>query len=270
MILLHSTTAESILNRKSITKEILFKYLHSKKVPVTSDFTKQLLIEKILQYWKQSFYLSDDEYSDDNKTQQTATSSIEIQSTHPINPINNSDQPEYFPINQMARKFAAWFYENLNTNQLQMSDFWSDCKCMVNFLEHQQCLMQEEHFGSEAVLNFCQSLLSKYNLYLNLNISHSGTQGRIDCHGIVLVLTCGTLHKINQFVGTFEMVFGLSRDPFSQNNWKINQINLRLHNFNADETKNASITFEQPTLLSSNSMAPLLCLSMPNGNDEIG
>ena len=170
----------------------------------------------------------------------------------------------------MARKFATWFYENLNTNRLQVSDFWCNCKCAVQFLENQQCLMEEEHVGAQAVLEFCQSLLAKYNLYLNLNISHSGTQGRIDCHGLVLVLTCGTLHKVNQFVGTFEAIFGLSRDPYSQNNWKINQINMRLHNFNAEQTQNASISMQQPTLITSNSIVPLLALSMPNGDDEIG
>ena len=268
MILLHSTSTQSILNRKAITKENLFKYLHAKKVAVTSEFTKQLLIEKILQYWKQTFFLSDDDEIVDGPHNERTKPIAEPQSNHQIS--HSSDQSEQFPINQMARKFATWFYENLNTNRLQVSDFWCNCKCAVQFLENQQCLMEEEHVGAQAVLEFCQSLLAKYNLYLNLNISHSGTQGRIDCHGLVLVLTCGTLHKVNQFVGTFEAIFGLSRDPYSQNNWKINQINMRLHNFNAEQTQNASISMQQPTLITSNSIVPLLALSMPNGDDEIG
>lgn len=267
MILLHSTTAQSILNRKAITKEHLFKYLHRKQVAVTSEFTKQLLIEKILQYWKQTFYLmdDDDDGGDDNKS----NTSTKIASSNQSN-VTKSD-PEQFPINQMARNFANWFYDNLNSNRLQTSDFFCDCKCTAQFLENQQCLMEEEHVGAVAVLEFCRSLLAKYNLYLNLNLSHSGTQGRIDCHGLVLVLTCGTLHKVNQFVGTFEAVFGLSRDPFSQNNWKINQINLRLHNFNmAQQSQHLTTPMQQPTLQSSNTIAPLLSLSMPTGDDELG
>lgn len=267
MILLHSSSTQSILNRKAITKENLFKYLHSKKVPVTSEFTKQLLIEKILQYWKQRFYLSDDDECTEQMQNERREVIAQPANNHHMS-INSSDQTEHFPINQMARKFATWFYENLNTNRLQVSDFWCNCKCTIQFLENQQCLMEEEHVTAQAVLEFCQSLLSKYNLYLNLNISHSGTQGRIDCHGLVLVLTCGTLHKVNQFVGTFESVFGLSRDPYSQNNWKINQMNLRLHNFNAQQSQNAS-SIEQPTLITSNSIAPLLSLSIPAGDDEI-
>lgn len=265
VILLHSTSTQSILNRKAITKENLFKYLHGKKVAVTSEFTKQLLIEKILQHWKQSYYLIDDDCNDDRPTNRTSTH-IEPARTlaQESASTNAQEHPESFPINQMARTFATWFYENLNTNRLQVSDFWCNCECSVQFWENRQCLMEEQHSGAQAVLEFCQSLLSKYNLYLNLNISHSGSQGRIDCHGLVLVLTCGTLHKVNEFVGTFEAIFGLSRDPYSQNNWKVNRSNFRLNNIN-----HQSVSMEQPTLVQSELLAPLLSLSMPNGDDEI-
>lgn len=238
---------------------------------VSSEFTKQLLIEKILLYWKQTFYLADFE-SDDSQ----CSNSAPVKTGAASNSASTSDQsvshqdPEQFPINQMARTFAHWFYEQLNANRLQAEDFWTDCKCLVQFIENQQCLLEEQHVGAEAVLAFCKSLRDKYCLYLNLNISHLGTQGRIDCHGLVLVLTCGTLHKVGQFVGTFEAVFGLSRDPFSQNNWKANQINLRLHNFSAQDARPLGASpNEQPTLLDSNTIAPLLCLSMPSEIDDI-
>lgn len=212
--------------------------------------------------------MSDDDNDDDSPISDGPTEAAVSQSNQQ-NVVSNELDEEHFPINQMARTFASWFYENLNSNRLQASDFWPDCKCTVQFLENQQCLMEEEYLGAESVFEFCLSLLSKYNLYLNLNISHLGTQGRIDCHGLVLVLTCGTLHKVNQFVGTFEAVFGLTRDPFSQNNWKVNQFNLRLHNFNAQESQNSS-SFEQPTLIKSNAIVPYLSLSMPRDDDEMG
>lgn len=48
-------------------------------------------------------------------------------------------------------------------------------------------------------------------------------------HGIVLVLSCGTLHAhASVSVGVFESVFGLMRDPFSDNNWKIKNIKMQL------------------------------------------
>lgn len=168
-------------------------------MPVTSEFTKQLLIEKILQFWKNTFYLSDDGEELRNKQTEPIVNAIKhtadpqslgqttVYTHHTSN--NSTDQPEHFPINQMARKFATWFYENLNANRLQVSDFWCNCQCNCKFLENQLCLMEEEHLGAQSVLEFCQSLLSTYNLYFNLNISHSGTQGRIDCHGLGKFLT---------------------------------------------------------------------------------
>lgn len=236
--------------------------MHYKRVSVPSEFTKQLLIEKILLHWKQLFYLADFESDDSQSSNSNYPPRNQVDNISASKQTASEQDAEQFPINQMARKFAHWFYEQLNANQLQVGDFWPDCKCSVQFFENQQCLIEEQHVGADAVHEFCKSLLDKYNLYLNLNISHSGTQGRIDCHGLVLVLTCGTLHKVGQFVGTFEAVFGLSRDPFSQNNWKANQIDLRLHNFSTQGTQPVvSSPDEQPTLLNSNAIVPFLSLS---------
>jgi hypothetical protein len=51
----------------------------------------------------------------------------------------------------------------------------------------------------------------------------------MDLHGLVLILCCGTLHSHESVSdGVFESVFGLMRDPFSDNNWKIKNIKLQL------------------------------------------
>lgn len=51
----------------------------------------------------------------------------------------------------------------------------------------------------------------------------------MDSHGLVLILCCGTLHTLESVsVGVFESVFGLMRDPFSDNNWKIKNIKMQL------------------------------------------
>jgi hypothetical protein len=49
-ILLHSATPESLLLRKRLSREILFRYLHNKKVP-TIPTDKRTMISKILQMW---------------------------------------------------------------------------------------------------------------------------------------------------------------------------------------------------------------------------
>lgn len=51
----------------------------------------------------------------------------------------------------------------------------------------------------------------------------------MEVHGLVLILCCGTLHTHESVsVGVFESVFGLMRDPFSDNNWKIKNIKMQL------------------------------------------
>jgi Domain of unknown function (DUF4518) len=56
----------------------------------------------------------------------------------------------------------------------------------------------------------------------------------MDHHGLVLILCCGTLHTHESVaVGTFESVFGLMRDPFSDNNWKIKNVKLQLQSSGA-------------------------------------
>lgn len=201
-------------------------------MPVTSEFTKQLLIEKILQFWKNTFYLSDDGEELQNEQTEPIMNAIKHTAepqlldqttvyTHHISN-NSTDQPEHFPINQMALKFATWFYENLNLNRLQVSDFWCNCKCMVQFLENQLCLMEEEHLGAQSVLEFCQSLLSTYNLYFNLNISHSGTQGRIDCHGLGML---PSTHHLNFYLycKLMKFLFNFSFFSFGIDLWNITQ-----------------------------------------------
>lgn len=50
-ILLHSPTAESVLLRKRVSREILFKYLHNNSVPMTLTH-KGTMVKKILELWK--------------------------------------------------------------------------------------------------------------------------------------------------------------------------------------------------------------------------
>jgi hypothetical protein len=79
----------------------------------------------------------------------------------------------------------------------------------------------------------------KHKLRCNPNLCDEGVRGRwggspalllsrLDPHGLVLVLVCGTLHNQADVCGVFEQVFGLVRDPTSDNNWKIKSTEARL------------------------------------------
>lgn len=281
VVLLHSSSVHSILNRRAITKELLFKYLHARNVSVQENFTKQLLIDKTLHLWKQLYAskngtqhsvhiteVTDSNYeTDDDESSEVVMSESVTPEQSQGSSVSTSHDQAHFPINQMAREFANWFYTNLNAGTLREVDFWRDIECSAQFLERGVCMVDEKHHSSQNVLTFCQKLRTQYELFFNLNDSHMGTQGRMETHGLVLVLSCGTLHKTDQMVGIFECVFGLVRDPSSENNWKINVMRMRLHNnpIRPQHQVQQAIALDECETL-----APLLSLTVSNSNDGIG
>jgi hypothetical protein len=50
-ILLHSDTMESVLQRRRVSKEILFRYLHNNKIAINPSSDKWTMISTILQMW---------------------------------------------------------------------------------------------------------------------------------------------------------------------------------------------------------------------------
>jgi len=76
---------------------------------------------------------------------------------------------------------------------------------------------------------------------------------RMDLHGLVLILCCGTLHSHESVAdGVFESVFGLMRDPFSENNWKIKNIKIKI--------QSTTINQKAPELQTCSSLQQFLAL----------
>lgn len=86
----------------------------------------------------------------------------------------------------------------------------------------------------------------------------------MDPHGLVLILCCGTLHAQHSHEsvseGVFESVFGLLRDPFSDNNWKIKSIKLQMQSSTAAAHK-------IPELQNCSSLQPFL--SLPESDETL-
>uniref|UniRef100_A0A1B6KEV2 NTF2 domain-containing protein n=1 Tax=Graphocephala atropunctata TaxID=36148 RepID=A0A1B6KEV2_9HEMI len=55
-ILQHSDTVDSILNRKKISRELLFNYLHWKKVTTDNNLDKKSLINLLTNYWREQLH----------------------------------------------------------------------------------------------------------------------------------------------------------------------------------------------------------------------
>ena len=51
MIILHTDRAVDLLKRKKIKKEILFKYLHLKRVAIEAESDKSVCVSRVLELW---------------------------------------------------------------------------------------------------------------------------------------------------------------------------------------------------------------------------
>lgn len=246
LIVLHSPSLTSILNRKMITKGVLFRYLSDRNVSVTHDLSKQTLIETTINQWKY-------------KTEETRNST---DSTSQENVIQ-IDTSEHFPIHQMARQFTTWFYEQCNSGSIDQNDFWNDARAHFEMVDQSTGDIQEELTdGSQSVVDILLGIRQRSNIYFNPNVSHAGVQGRIDQHGLVMVLSCGTIHTDQTVVGCFESIFGLIRDPFAVNNWKLKQLKMRLRRGGSTTTTatGAILSADLVDLRNCETLQPMLAL----------
>uniref|UniRef100_A0A336MES1 CSON014928 protein n=1 Tax=Culicoides sonorensis TaxID=179676 RepID=A0A336MES1_CULSO len=220
VVLVHSSGVLSILNRKAITREVLFKYLHAHRVPVYENFTKLLLIERMIEYWQTR-------NKDSGDISQNLSQSV---SETPVRQINT----EHFPINLMSRQFCTWFFENFNKEILKLNDFWVDCFINIRILAAGQDINDNETNGNQPCLDMLLNLKRQLSILFNPNLCHEGVQGRIDPHGLVVLMCCGTVHSQTQCVGLFESAFGLMRDPYNDNNWRIKHLKLQIKSSQTD------------------------------------
>lgn len=246
--------AQALLNKRLITKDILFKYVHTNQIPVTIDFTKGVLINKIIDYWDREGPSTRNSNSSHQSNLQRTSGSESNSNSQSSTSQQLIEETEY-PINLLARKFSQWFYENYNGNNLKVEDFWKDSRLMlriaaIDSVNDQQC------DNSEQVIETLLGCKQQFNLFFNPNLSHDGVQGRMDVHGLVIVLVCGTLHTQENCVGVFETSFGLMRDPFALNNWKIKTIQSLLRSQGAPK---------EPRLSESDTLRESLALPAPTG-----
>lgn len=241
-IILHETDIKSLLSRRKVTREILFKYLHDKKVDIPANSEKNFLIKRVIELW-------DNDFTKVSLSTDVASTSC-AKMRPPEFPENIGD------VNMLAEKFASWFYSIINDYVLSMQSaklsvehFWKDCSLHLVMESPTQHVVQDVHKNANEVVSLLQGLLRQHKLYFNPNISSTGVRGKVDASGLVLVLVCGTLHQVDNCVGIFQQIFGLLRDPFMENNWKIKSSSVVLKSVGNSDLKIPSIGFEDFSLL---------------------
>ncbi len=147
-ILLHSESVSWFLNRKKITRTLLFEYLSWKRIPISGQAEKHTIIEKVIELW--------DQIPNGNLIPKTESSMIPSQ---PIN-YNNLECSKPVEKPEMGLEFAQWFYGILlsiyNQSPLEgrLSDqFWNDgtIKITINTPGNVE---QQNAVGSEEVNYF--------------------------------------------------------------------------------------------------------------------
>ncbi|EFX74063.1 hypothetical protein DAPPUDRAFT_307503 [Daphnia pulex] len=213
-IILHSESAFWFLNRKKLTRAILFEYLNARRIPISGQAEKAALITRTLELWN-------------SEPQQIAavvsptTVSISHQEPRPSTP-------------EMGLQFTKWFYELLFAVHKQSAigtklseQFWRDARLKIT-LNSSAATDCQEMIGSDEAANLLQMLLCQHGFLLNPNLSSNGVRERKDPHGMVIIGVCGTAHQYDNCSGIFEQVFGLVQDPHQDFNWKIKWSELRI------------------------------------------
>uniref|UniRef100_A0A6P7FJA3 Uncharacterized protein C3orf38 homolog isoform X2 n=1 Tax=Diabrotica virgifera virgifera TaxID=50390 RepID=A0A6P7FJA3_DIAVI len=237
-ILKHSPDTLSILRRKSVTREVLFSYLDEKDIVMKAPITKNELIDKIMEFWniKRADVITTVSCRNNEET---------ISETKPLREDSNS-------ISALAEQFAGWFYSLMNDEGVGPENFYPDAKMKINLHSNNDCDTTVVEDDPDGLAQQLLRIKLQHGIFFNPNVSKEGTQGRMDPHGLVVVLVCGTLHVQKTCVGVFEQVFSLARDPFCDNNWKIKNSELNL--------RSKSAVMGQPRLCDSELTSNLLSL----------
>lgn len=147
-IILHSESANWLLNRKKLTRAILFEYLNSKKIPISGQAEKSSIISRIQELWA-SLSVPQSEDVSDIQPISSQESCVEIHSMVP----------------EMGLKFAQWFYEILlafhkqTAAELKLSEqFWRD-SCLKITLNSSGTITCQEALGSDEVGRFKNVIL---------------------------------------------------------------------------------------------------------------
>ncbi|XP_033606962.1 uncharacterized protein LOC111863460 [Cryptotermes secundus] len=154
-ILLHSATPSSLLEHDGMTRKILFRYLHSKRI-FTVNANKAAMITKILQMWNGTLH-------------HNLSTSVPVMDRHSTQP---GDDVEGCEADELAFQFAQWFYSALNQNdrhclRTQLYEhFWQKCKMQL-VLDSEMGITAEAKNGADDVVKLICDTKIQHNLYFN-------------------------------------------------------------------------------------------------------
>ncbi|XP_026519791.1 uncharacterized protein C3orf38 homolog isoform X1 [Notechis scutatus] len=231
VILLYSQSAEELLKRKKVFREIIFKYLATKGVIVPPSSEKHQLVYRVKEYWCEGLNVCASEQTYINP-------SIQQQEDGGT----RGDQDDNNECHNLAEEFCQWYFRMLNSQNPLIGEpqqewgpqhFWDDVTLKFCYNTSEQNM--EEYSGAELVSLRLLSLVKEEYLFLNPNLNAGGLKCTVSRHGLVVVAIAGTVHRSTSCLGIFEQIFGLICCPLRDNTWKIKFVNLKIVGQNAIE-----------------------------------
>ncbi|XP_041066710.1 uncharacterized protein C3orf38 homolog isoform X1 [Carcharodon carcharias] len=221
-ILCYSQSAEELLKRKKIHREIIFQYLAKHNIVVPCNAEKHQLVQKVIEYWREGGTAS----QKNNSSGSTSGNNV------PPHDVAANYKYDY---QAMGLEFCKWFYQLLNSQNPLLQEqskewgpqhFWEDVILKFSYRTSEQQL--EVYTGAVMVSLRLLALTKEEHLFLNPNLTGSGLKCIHSPHGLVIIAVAGTIHRESICLGIFEQIFGLIRCPSSENNWKMKFVHLKI------------------------------------------
>ncbi|XP_072301203.1 uncharacterized protein C3orf38 homolog [Eucyclogobius newberryi] len=227
-ILSFSKSAEELLKRRKVYRDLIFKYLAKEGIIMPPTSEKHVLIKRTLELWSSKRMNEPQQQSSDNRAGQ-----------------HTGTDPGFDP-QILGQQFCQWFFGLLNSQNPALGQepqnwgpnhFWPDAK--LRLLARTCGEQMDEFAGADLVSLRLLALTREERLQLNPNLEANGLRAMSSPHGLVLVAVAGTIHRDTSVMGIFEQIFGLIKSPLD-NNWKIKFINLKIRGQDALSDKEVS------------------------------
>uniref|UniRef100_G3NUA8 Chromosome 3 open reading frame 38 n=1 Tax=Gasterosteus aculeatus TaxID=69293 RepID=G3NUA8_GASAC len=227
-ILLFTKTAEELLKRKKVHRDLIFKYLVGEGVVMPSNSEKHQLVKRTLELWSSVLRFSL------RKTNADESLPGQSNETRPRPTTEVRAEVDFDPL-VLGQQFCQWFFQLLNSHNPSLGQppqdwgpqhFWPDVK--LRLIAKAGSEQMEDFLGAELVSLRLLALIKEEHLVLNPNLQPHGLRALASPHGLVLVAVAGTIHRDKACLGIFEQIFGLIRSPLENNIWKIKFINLKI------------------------------------------
>ncbi|KAL4608850.1 hypothetical protein GN956_G24232 [Arapaima gigas] len=232
-ILSYTQSAEELLRRKKVHRDVIFKYLSRQKVVMPPTAEKSQLVRRTLQLWNGSRVSKPADDQDDITGKQM------ILSDHLA----------------LAKQFCQWFFQVLNSQNPILGQvpqpwgpqhFWENAELMLQSQTEEQ--QMDTFHGQQLVSLRLLALVQEERLLFCPNLEPPGLKYVSSPHGLVVVAVAGTIHREHVFLGIFEQVFGLVRSPLDVDSWKIKFVHLKIRGQNAltgvEEVKSPASTYD--------------------------